>query len=213
MAALHTADEETQKHPAHPQAHARHLSWSDFADTVEAPTLKRSVVRPVPPVGINPTRLEQIIARLDRLSPGHGEELMRIFSFLVIGGSASFVNLLGVFILDRIFRPTPNATLLYVIISALATEVSLIYNYYLNDRYTFHSLIDASRSWLQRCIRFHGPASVGFLLTIAISTGLFKLTHVPVASQGIAIVIVTGVNFLMHRFWTYRPTTPSEQAA
>jgi putative flippase GtrA len=86
----------------------------------------------------------------------------------------------------------------------------LIYNFYLNDRFTFRSLIDSRRTWVQRLMRFHVPAMVGFVLTLAISSGLWTFVRVngdhfsPTLSQAIAIVFVTGVNFVMHRFWTYR---------
>jgi putative flippase GtrA len=98
-------------------------------------------------------------------------------------------------------------------LTIVATEISLLYNFFLNDRYTFHSMLDASRTWLQRCIRFHGPASVGFVLTLLIfSFNHYVLEIRPVIAQAIAIAIVTAVNFVMHRFWTFRPKSTATKA-
>jgi putative flippase GtrA len=213
MSALHTFDEEeTKKLPATSVVGHRRMSLGEFADWLDTPTLKRSAVRPVPPPD-GPARLiEQATIHLDRASNGHGEELLRIISFLIVGGSAALVNLVAIFVLDRIFRPTPADVVLYLVLSGIATEISVIENFSLNDRFTFRSLIDARRTWLQRCIRFHGPASVGYVLTLAISYSTFRITHIAVVSQAIAIVIVTAVNFAMHRFWTYRPKAVEQGA-
>ncbi len=156
---------------------------------------------------------------LDRATHGKADKIVPLLSFLVIGGSASLMNLIIVFICDFIDRAHHNDLLHHVIYSALGTEISLIYNFTLNDRFTFRSLIDGRRSWLQRCIRFHGPASVGFALTLGLSSLFFTLAnrfsftrHLPyhsVMSQALAILIVTAVNFLMHRFWTYRSAAPA----
>ncbi len=148
-------------------------------------------------------------AWLDRISGNKAAKITQLLSFLIIGGSASLLNLLIVFGLDAL-DPNHNAILHHVIYAAIATEVSLIYNFMLNDRFTFRLMIDQRRTWLQRCLRFHAPASVGFVLTLVLSSVflvvLKALPHAAEIAQALAIVIVTAVNFLMHSFWTYRPT-------
>jgi putative flippase GtrA len=149
-------------------------------------------------------------AWLNRATGGRAAKIMPLLSFLVIGGSASVVNLVIVFLFDFIDRTGHNEPIHHFIYAAIATEISLLYNFMLNDRFTFRALIDQRRTWLQRCIRFHGPASVGFTLTLALSTVFLlilpkHLAHSSVIAQAMAIVIVTAVNFTMHRFWTYRP--------
>lgn len=130
-------------------------------------------------------------------------EIQKIVSFLVIGGSASLINLIFVFILDKFASFLP-----FFAISIVATEISLIFNFYLNDRFTFRSMLaSTNRTWLQRCIRFHGPASIGFGLTLLIANFAKHGLHFSsVISQATAIAIVTVVNFIMHRYWTFRPT-------
>ena len=155
-------------------------------------------------------------AWLDRISGHKAAKITQVLSFLVIGGSASLVNLGVIFAFDVLDRAHENDVVHHAIYAAIATEISLIYNFILNDRFTFHSMIDARRSWLQRCLRFHAPASVGFVLTLVLSSLFFILTkslpHHAVIAQAMAIVIVTAVNFLMHSLWTYRPTKAAATA-
>ncbi len=143
---------------------------------------------------------------VDTKSDGRGADVMPMLSFLVIGGSASVLNLFVVLLFD-IFNHTHHYVIAYPVYIAIATEISLIYNFFLNDRYTFKALIDGRRTWLQRMLRFHGPAMVGFFLTLVLSTFFHHLMpHVTsIVPQSFAILIVTVVNFTMHRFWTYRP--------
>lgn len=154
-------------------------------------------------------------ARVDRISHGRAATVMPVLSFLFVGGTASIVNLAVVFLCDLIDRTHHNDLTRHIIYSALATEISLLYNFALNDRFTFRALVDQRRRWWQRCLRFHIPASVGFVMTLALSSLFFTLTtKIPyhsILAQALAILIVTVVNFMMHRFWTYRPvkTAPS----
>jgi putative flippase GtrA len=158
----------------------------------------------------------RIYAWLDRISGQKAAKLMQILSFLVIGGSASLVNLAVVYAFTLIDRTHENDVVHHAIYAAIATEISLLYNFMLNDRFTFRAMIDGRRNWLQRCLRFHAPASVGFVLTLALSSLFFILTkplpHHAVISQAMAIVIVTAVNFLMHSLWTYRPAKATATA-
>lgn len=155
-----------------------------------------------------PALYDRVYQWIDAKSNGKGAEIIRLGQFLLVGGSASVLNLICVALLDHGFHPT--SALAVFLVTLVATEISLLYNFALNDRFTFRSLIGEHRTMLQRCIRFHGPASVGFVLTLAISNGIhhfvtFHGKHLSlVIGQAIAIVIVTAVNFLMHRHWTYR---------
>ena len=138
---------------------------------------------------------------LDTFTRGHAAEALRLASFLFVGGAASLVNLGLVWLFSR------HTTLPYAVYTIIATEVSLLCNFALNDLLTFRSLLDGRRSWWKRCVRFHGPATVGFLLTLLISYIAYYLGHLaPIIAQGLAILIVMFVNFAMHRLWTYRPS-------
>jgi putative flippase GtrA len=144
--------------------------------------------------------------RLDPYTRGHTTEVMRVVSFLIVGGLGALVNLACVALLSR-YTPLPDY--IYIV---LATEVALLFNFLLNDRFTFHSLADSRRPFWLRCVRFHGPSGLGFVLTLVISYLAHNAGHLsPVLAQAVAILIVTIVNFIMHRFWTYRPAAPQEQ--
>ncbi len=148
---------------------------------------------------------------LDTKTNGRGADVIALLSFLVIGGSAAVLNLSIVLGFD-IYNQRLHHNIPYPLFVALATEISIIYNFFLNDRFTFKSLIDGRRTWLQRMLRFHGPAMVGFVLTLILSTWFHVLLagKPAIVPQSCALVIVTAVNFTMHRFWTYRPqSTPS----
>ena len=148
-------------------------------------------------------------SRLDPYTRGHTAEIMRVVSFLIVGGLGTLVNLACVWALGFTSLPAE-------IDLVFATEIALLCNFLLNDRFTFHSLADSRRPFWLRCLRFHGPSALGFVLTLVISYTLLHAGHLkPVAAQAIAILVVTVVNFLMHRFWTYRAvaTIPQEQPA
>jgi putative flippase GtrA len=208
MAAVNSSEEETIKREVVRQRPAR-FQPPRFQITESAtPALAQS------PADATPFSLLQARATawLDRRTNGRGAEAMRVIMFLIVGGSASVVNLIFVQIQDSLFHPTGIFPVF--VVSAVATEISLLYNFMLNDRFTFRALVQGQRTWVQRCIRFHGPASVGFVLTLLISGGIHQFGHLRlVVAQAIAIVIVTVVNFFMHRHWTYRETPPSESLA
>ncbi|HEY7125801.1 MAG TPA: GtrA family protein [Ktedonobacterales bacterium] len=143
---------------------------------------------------------------LDRWTWGHGEQALRLASFLIVGGLGTIVNLGCVWVFSR-FTPLPYA--LYVV---LATEISLICNFALNDRFTFRALVDGRRNWWVRCLRFHAPAMLGFALTLLLSDVAHYVLHLPpLVAQGAAILIVTFVNFAVHHLWTYRAVQEPEQ--
>lgn len=138
--------------------------------------------------------------RLTRVSRGHTDEIVRLIAFLAIGAVVASINLLMVWVLSH------QHLLPYVIYITLATEVSILCSFMLNDRITFQRLIASGHIWHVRCLRFHSAAAVGALFTIGLSTVMYHLAHFPpVAAQFTAIVVATGLNYSMHRFWTYRP--------
>jgi putative flippase GtrA len=136
---------------------------------------------------------------LDRWTWGHGAQALRLASFLIVGGLGTVVNLACVWVFSR------HTALPYALYIVLATEVSLLCNFALNDRFTFRALVDGRRSWGKRCLRFHAPAMLGFVLTLLLSDVAHYVLHLPpLIAQGGAILIVTFVNFAVHHLWTYR---------
>ncbi len=145
-------------------------------------------------------------ARLDVYTRGHAAEALRVMSFLVVGGFGTLVNLGCVWVFSR------YTSLPYDVYIVLATEIALLCNFLLNDRFTFHSLGGKQRPFWLRCVRFHGPSALGFVLTLALSYLAHHIGHLtPVLAQAVAILIVTVVNFSMHRLWTYRASAHAAQ--
>lgn len=196
MAVSNAADEETLKREAVRQRPPRFSPPDGERETLVTPRPQRASPRV--------KRLyDRFYQFMDAKSGGKTAEMMRLLQFLMVGGSASLLNLAFVWLFDSLFHP--NGVLPVFLVTLVATEISLLFNFVLNDRFTFRALVSQHRTWAQRCIRFHGPASVGFALTLLISNSVHHFAHQKlVVSQAIAIVIVTMVNFFMHRHWTYR---------
>jgi putative flippase GtrA len=210
MAVIDAAEEEILKRDAGRQRPQRFNAADSVLDTNDGDAaFADSGLHTVTLAPPHPGWYEQIYRLIDAKSGGKAAEFVRLSQFLVVGGSASVLNLVCVALFDKLFKPSGVWPVFFVILAA--TEISLIFNFALNDRFTFRALVSEHRTWLQRCVRFHGPASLGFVLTLLISNGVHNLVtlshgkHPPlVVGQAIAIVIVTAVNFLMHRHWTYR---------
>jgi putative flippase GtrA len=130
------------------------------------------------------------------------EMVIRLFSFLCIGGFGAIVNLLC---FSGVFYPlleVTNSFIAYGIAFVVGTEISLVSNFILNDRLTFGDL--HARSWQARCLRYHVTSISGVLLTFGISFSLLHLLHVSVLpAQAAALIIATAWNFVFHHVFTY----------
>ncbi len=139
------------------------------------------------------------IRLLDRLSGLYLAEWRRVIAFVVVGASCAIINLACVWAF------THQHSLPYVVYVTIATAISTFASFLLNDFFTFRSLVHAGHPWHYRFLRFHSAAALGAVLTVGLSTLLYHLLHMePVLAQFIAIIVAAGVNFLMHRIWTYR---------
>jgi putative flippase GtrA len=128
-------------------------------------------------------------------------ETRRVFIFLFVGSLSALSNLIVIAVLSH----SALAWSIWIE-SAIATELSLFVNFFLNNLLTFHNLPGVERRpWYIRLLRFHGAALVGNAVTVVIASLSFTYLHVSqVVSETIAIFIAFIVNFLMHRFWTFR---------
>ena len=130
------------------------------------------------------------------------ETIIRLFSFLCIGGFGAIVNLLC---FSGVYYPLleiANSFVAYGMAFVVGTEVSIVSNFILNDRLTFGDL--HARSWQARCLRYHVTSIGGVLLTLGSSLALLHLLHVPaLLAQATALIIATTCNFVFHRVFTY----------
>lgn len=142
----------------------------------------------------------------DRLTNGRAEWVQRLFSYLFVGGIAAIINLITLQLTLNLLAPaTFPYSFHYAIAFAIATEVSILANFIPNDRITFSHLPGHSRSWLQRCGRFHVTCTGGVIVTLAVSSLLHLVFKVPaLPSQAVALIIATAFNFTFHHLFTYR---------
>ncbi len=115
--------------------------------------------------------------------------------FLIVGLSGTLVNLAVLAMLVTLGLPQ-------LLAAVIATEVSIINNFFWNDSWTFKA--NRQHSWLGRYIRFQIVASITATLTLglfAMFTGLWHL-HYLLAQFG-AIGISTLINFVVNTELTW----------
>ena len=126
----------------------------------------------------------------------------RPLRFGVVGLSGIVVNSAILWVLVR------ELHLAVTLGSVLATEVAILSNFLLNDRWTFRGARE--RSFMQRLVRFNGVALGGMAITASILTALASYTHLHLLIANLlAVGAATGWNYLVNSRWTWR----SQQSA
>ena len=98
--------------------------------------------------------------------------------------------------------------------SMLATEVAIISNFALNDRWTFGRVQTAAPRW-QRFLRFNGVALGGMLITATLLTLLTSYAHLPLLLANLlAVGGAMAWNYVLNSRWTWRsqPSAPLRRA-
>jgi putative flippase GtrA len=151
--------------------------------------------------------------RVDVITKGRAGSLMKFATFLVIGGFTSVVSL----VVSRLVWAIPMSVsepIQNEIGVLVGTEISLIINFMLNDKFTFNEVAQHDRPYLARFGRFQITGSGGFLLTTIIQALFFNLLHWDkTIALAISIIIVLFYNFAFHHFFTYRHLKTIEEAA
>lgn len=156
-----------------------------------------------------PTRWDVVnglLAWTDDLTHGKAGVIQRLFTYLLIGGTAALVNLGVLAVLYSLGNR--NNLLYYIFANAVAYEISIMANFIPNDYFTFRHMAGHARSWGARCLRFHITSIGGIIVTFAISTSLklgFHLTSERdlLIAQAIALIIAVFFNFTVHHLFTY----------
>ncbi len=146
--------------------------------------------------------VNQALALTEELTGGRAGAVQRLFTYVLIGGTAALVNLgvLAIFQSEGSFK-----VLWYLILANVAAyELSILANFIPNDYFTFRFLPGHQRSWLARCLRFHITSLSGVLVTSAL---FFVFYHwfglVALVAQAIALIIAVFYNFTVHHLFTY----------
>ncbi|SRR6266480_3599961 len=156
--------------------------------------------RPTPWALVN-----RVLDIVDSVSGGRAGQIQRFFSFVFIGGMASLVNLLVLYVVYYHISMSGSIHVHYVVAFLLASEISILANFIPNDYFTFRHLPGHQRSWGARCLRYHITSITGTALTFLINFGLsYGLRISPVVAQAAALIIVLFYNFTVHHLFTYR---------
>ncbi|HEX9038362.1 MAG TPA: GtrA family protein [Ktedonobacterales bacterium] len=146
--------------------------------------------------------VNRALATVDRLSGGRAGTVQRLFSYLLIGGTAALVNL-GVL---AFFQDEGSFKVLWYLVLAnvVAYELSILANFVPNDYFTFRHLLGHQRSWIARCLRFHVTSLSGVLVTSILFFAFFHLFGLKaLVAQAIALVLAVFYNFTVHHLFTY----------
>jgi dolichol-phosphate mannosyltransferase len=130
------------------------------------------------------------------------KSVRRVISFTIVGAGGAgiilFLTWLGVNLLQ----------LHYVLSAAIGIEISIIWAFILNDRFTFRDKIESPKisHKLFRLLKYHVSALSGEAINLSVlyiltSIGLFYLS-----SEAIAILVAFASNFTMSNKWVWRNT-------
>jgi dolichol-phosphate mannosyltransferase len=124
----------------------------------------------------------------------------RLVSFALVGASGAGIILLLTWIGTELFQ------FYYMVSAAIAIEVSIIWAFLLNDRYTFSDKVQTqiiSRK-LFRLLKYNASALSGEAINLSVlylltTVGLFYLS-----SEVIAILVAFGFNYTVSNKWVWR---------
>lgn len=125
--------------------------------------------------------------------------LIRFIKFGIVGGSGTVVNLSIQYLLTL-------AGMHYIFAGVIATELSIINNFLLNNFWTWKdNPAKTKRSFAARLLKYNSSMIVTGIaqnLIMIFSTEIFHLNNL--VSKFIAIVIITLINYVIHYFWTFK---------
>lgn len=127
-------------------------------------------------------------------------ELWRFFKFIFVGLTGVGVNL------GLLWLLTEKTKLFDVASSAVAIEVSIIWNFILNNAFTFSDRNEPGfLAFVKRLLKFNFVSLAG----AAINLGLFWVFKNPLhiyylLAQALGIVVATLWNYVLNMIWTWR---------
>jgi putative flippase GtrA len=94
-----------------------------------------------------------------------------------------------------------------------ATEVAILSNFFLNDRWTFRAQRHHRPLW-GRLLRFNGVALLSMAVTVSVLTALMSYLLLPLLAANIlAIGAATAVNYSLNSLWTWRRPAPGQEGS
>jgi len=137
----------------------------------------------------------QYLTHLAALAWAHPDN-QRLLRFAAVGATGVVVNLL------ILYGLTDLAGVYYLLSAAISVEASIVWNFFLNDRFTFHDRRRGHR--LERLARFNAVSLLALVVNLSV---LYILTSGAglhyLLSEAIAIVVSFGANYAGNLHWTY----------
>lgn len=129
----------------------------------------------------------------------------RFLKFILVGGSGVFVNMLTLYLL------TEYGKIHYSISSLIAIELSILFNFTINNSWTWGDR--NSTSLTQRLLSYHVAAGItaffGNWCVLLLLTELFGMHYMPANLIGIAVGSL--FNFFANDLWTFRNVDQKEK--
>jgi len=98
-----------------------------------------------------------------------------------------------------------------IIAVIVATELSVLLNFYINDNWTFRRSKNQGGSFMSRLIKFH----VSRIVSILVNVGLFALLNEVflihyLLSYFLAALVAFAINFITSILWVWRTYLPGD---
>lgn len=123
----------------------------------------------------------------------------RLIKFCIVGGTGVIVNTGVLFLLTDVFHIT------YMISSIFAIELAILWNFFLNNIWTFKKSTNKS-SIGTKILKFHGVSIIGALINwgilVLFTDVIFHLYYI--ISNLIGIAVATAWNYLVNTYYTWR---------
>lgn len=121
----------------------------------------------------------------------HGDRLWR---YLLVGATGTLVNFAVLKSLWPLLHQTPPVA------DAIASEVAILTNYFLNTKFTFRS----RPSW-RTLLQYNLVLAGGSLLQVGVFTVLVDIGLYYLLANLLAIPFNTVVGFVLSQWWVFRP--------
>jgi dolichol-phosphate mannosyltransferase len=126
--------------------------------------------------------------------------IKRLISFGLVGASGAAIIMFLMWLFVSVFNSN------YILSGAIAIELSIIWAFNLNNRFTFSDKVrNHSRSdWLRRLLKYNLSSLSGEAINLSLLFALTNAGFYYLSSEAIAIVIVFIYNFALSNKWVWK---------
>ena len=122
----------------------------------------------------------------------------KLIKFCIVGGTGVIVNTGILALLKEIVHID------YRIASIFAIELAIVWNFFLNDAWTFKKSTNKSNTFT-KMMKFHGVSIVGAIINWGVLVLLTDLAHIfYIISNLIGIIVATAWNYIVNINYTWR---------